>query len=98
RLPMIARTHYRLTAAGACLLLAANLSAAGDALPRQPSPHFFPGRILRSNAPALTEQHAPANAPPINPDSLVARTNANRDERATLNSARPIETPPLEPR
>src|SRR5438045_248011 len=95
---MTARTYYRLTAAGACLLLTANLSAAGDALPERASPHFFPGRILRSNAAALVEQHAPANLPPAEPPSLATKDEATQDARPALDRSAPTETPLLQPR
>src|SRR5437762_5018521 len=93
---MIARTHYRLTAVGACLLLAANLSAASDALPRQPSPHFFPGRILRSKAADVVESPAPANLQVTpQPPTFVAPSDRAQSAPPPVETPLQQEAPPI---
>src|SRR5947209_1471555 len=112
---MTARTIHRLLAAGACLLVAGGLSAADDPFaplssspPRlnsaftayQPSPHFFPGRILRAKLADICEPpKAAVNTfaePPPPANSTEARHDApvaqSRD--ADQTSAPPFEERP----
>jgi hypothetical protein len=92
---MTVRTHHRLLAAGFCLLLAGTTSAGGDALLKQPSPHFFPGRMLRSKSLDLAESAAPANDPP----TLTAQSNhepapSTSDPGPRASDLEPFNEPP----
>ncbi|MBW8885015.1 MAG: hypothetical protein JF612_09630, partial [Planctomycetia bacterium] len=107
---MTARISYRLLAAGICLLLAGGLSATDDTFitppssppasqpafgDRPPSPHFFPGRILRSKAadglqPPIAEA---ANRPQTPRDISIAPPHDDSEASAPLlEERRTLET------